>query len=188
MGISLDEVILSASSSSIAISDGTDTLAINGDGSINATVSGTVTVSATNLDIRDLVFATDKVDVSGSSVTVSATDLDIRNLSFATDTVDVSGSTVNFTPASYTAMKASAATVTTSAAQVLASPLANRKELTIQNEGNQDVYIGHDATVTSSNGIKLSRSSSATYLIPAGVDVYMISSSGSQSVRFLELA
>lgn len=54
----------------------------------------TATVSATDLDIRDLVFATDKVDVSGSAVTVSATDLDIRNLVFATDKVDVSGSAV----------------------------------------------------------------------------------------------
>lgn len=35
-------------------------------------ISG-VTVSATNLDIRDLVFATDKVDVSGSSVSITGT-------------------------------------------------------------------------------------------------------------------
>jgi hypothetical protein len=53
------------------------------------TVDGSVTVSATNLDIRDLAFATDKVDVSGSSVTVTATDLDIRDLSSATDSVTV---------------------------------------------------------------------------------------------------
>ena len=64
-------------------------------------------VTATDLDIRDLVFATDKVDVSGSEVsldattlaaleniTVSATDLDIRDLAFATDKVDVTGSEV----------------------------------------------------------------------------------------------
>lgn len=71
--------------------------------------NASVAISATNLDIRDLVFATDKVDVSGSSVSisgtvavtqstspwvVSATDLDIRNLVFATDKVDVSGSVV----------------------------------------------------------------------------------------------
>jgi hypothetical protein len=71
-----------------------------------------VTVSATDLDIRDLVFATDSVDVSGSSVSitgdvnvtqgtspwvVSATDLDIRDLAFATDSVDVSGSSVSIT-------------------------------------------------------------------------------------------
>jgi hypothetical protein len=59
------------------------------------------TVDATDLDIRDLTFATDSVDVTGSDVTVSntvdvtATDLDIRDLTFATDSVDVSGSNVN---------------------------------------------------------------------------------------------
>ena len=81
-------VVVSASGGdNIAISDGTHTLDINSDGSIN--------VKATDLDIRNLTFATDKVDVSGSSVSVTATDLDIRNLTFATDKVDVSGSNVN---------------------------------------------------------------------------------------------
>lgn len=87
----------------VKITDGTDDLAINADGSINATIS------ATNLDTRDLVFATDKVDVTGSEVSldsatlaaleninavVTATDLDIRNLVFATDKVDATGSVV----------------------------------------------------------------------------------------------
>lgn len=67
-----------------------------------------IKVEAVDLDIRDLAFATDKVDVSGSSisisgtvdvsgssVTVTATDLDIRDLAFATDKVDVSGSSVS---------------------------------------------------------------------------------------------
>jgi len=80
------------------ISDGTLTsqlLTVNADGSLNITDnSGSLTVDATNLDIRDLAFATDKVDVSGSSVTVSSTDLDIRDLVFATDKVDVGGSVV----------------------------------------------------------------------------------------------
>jgi hypothetical protein len=71
-------------------------------------ITNAVTVTATDLDIRDLAFATDKVDVSGSEVsldattlaaleniTVSATDLDIRDLAFATDKVDVSGSEVS---------------------------------------------------------------------------------------------
>jgi hypothetical protein len=83
---------LDASTDNVAISDGTDQLEINADGSINATVS------ATDLDIRDLVFATDKVDVSNSSnVGVVATDLDIRDLAFATDKVDVSGSDITAT-------------------------------------------------------------------------------------------
>jgi hypothetical protein len=64
--------------------------------------NASMVVSATDLDIRNLVFATDKVDVSGSSVSitgsvavtqstspwvVSATDLDIRDLAAATDSV-----------------------------------------------------------------------------------------------------
>lgn len=73
-------------------------LTVNLDGSLNITDNGgSLTVDATNLDIRDLAFATDKVDVSGSAVTVSATDLDIRNLVFATDKVDVTGSDVTAT-------------------------------------------------------------------------------------------
>lgn len=81
------------------ISDATVTsqqLKVNADGSIDVNS----TISATDLDIRDLVFATDKVDVSGSEVkldsttlaaleniSVSATDLDIRDLAYATDSV-----------------------------------------------------------------------------------------------------
>lgn len=73
--------------------------------------NASIAVSATDLDIRDLAFATDKVDVSGSSVsisgsvavtqstspwvvgdgggslTVDAVNLDIRDLAAATDSV-----------------------------------------------------------------------------------------------------
>ena len=103
-------------------------LTVNANGSINVEDGGaSLTVDATDLDIRDLVFATDKVDASGSvvaldaptlaalesitvqngagaaavniqdggnSITVDAVDLDIRDLAFATDKADVSGSTV----------------------------------------------------------------------------------------------
>lgn len=75
------------------IHDGGNSITVDGTVAVSS-VGGTVTVAATDLDIRDLVFATDKVDVSGSSVTVSATNLDIRDLVFATDKVDVSGSSV----------------------------------------------------------------------------------------------
>jgi hypothetical protein len=65
----------------------------------------TATVTATDFDIRDLVFATDKVDVSGSAVTVSSTDLDIRDLVFATDKVDVSGSVIALDAATLAALE-----------------------------------------------------------------------------------
>lgn len=103
-------------------------LKVNVDGSVNITDNaGSLTVDAVDLDIRDLVFATDKVDASGSvvaldaptlaalesitvqngagvsavniqdggnSITVDAVDLDIRDLVFATDKADVSGSVI----------------------------------------------------------------------------------------------
>lgn len=69
--------------------------------------NASIAVTATDLDIRNLTFATDTLDVSGStvelgattlaaleSITVVATNLDIRDLVFATDKVDTSGSTV----------------------------------------------------------------------------------------------
>lgn len=69
--------------SKIIITDGTDDLEINADGSINAIVT------AVDLDVRDLAFATDKVDATGSDVTatVTATDLDIRDLVASTDSI-----------------------------------------------------------------------------------------------------
>lgn len=100
-------------------------LAVNADGSVNVTDNGgSLTVDATDFDIRDLDSAQDSVEVlqathdnlnananlqvgntdvangnpvpvsdAGGSLTVDATDLDIRDLVFATDKVDVSGST-----------------------------------------------------------------------------------------------
>lgn len=54
---------------------------------------GSITVDASDLDIRDLAFATDKVDVTGSLVDVQATDLDIRDLSHTQDSVKVGDGT-----------------------------------------------------------------------------------------------
>jgi hypothetical protein len=78
-------------------------------------VNSSIAVTATDLDIRDLAFATDKVDVSGSEVSldaatlaaletitvlqgtspwvVSATDLDIRDLSHSQDSVKIGDGT-----------------------------------------------------------------------------------------------
>lgn len=110
------------------IVDGTITsqaLTVNADGSINITDNGaSLTVDATNLDIRDLTSASDSVTVlqathdnlnlnaniqvgdadvangnpvpvsdAGGSLTVDATDLDIRNLSAAQDNVAISDGT-----------------------------------------------------------------------------------------------
>lgn len=118
----LDIRDLDASQDNVAISDGTDTLAINGDGSIN--IGNTVAVSATDLDIRDLSSAQDSVEVlqathdnlnlnaniqvgdadvsngnpvpvsdAGGSLTVDAVDLDIRDLDASQDNIAISDGT-----------------------------------------------------------------------------------------------
>lgn len=101
-------------------------LTVNPDGSVNVTDNGgSLTVDATDFDIRDLDSATDSVEVlqathdnlnanvtiqvgdvdvsnanpvpvsdAGGSLTVDAVNLDIRDLVFATDKVDASGSVV----------------------------------------------------------------------------------------------
>lgn len=106
-------VVLDGDSVVSFLRDGAGNVITSTGGALDVQVANTsLTVTATNLDIRDLSFATDKVDVSGSSnvavtdgggsltvdgtvavssvggtVTVSATDLDIRDLAFATDSV-----------------------------------------------------------------------------------------------------
>lgn len=63
----------------VKVVDGTITsrqLTVNADGSINITDNSTsLTVDAVDLDIRNLVFATDKVDASGSTVALDGTTL-----------------------------------------------------------------------------------------------------------------
>jgi hypothetical protein len=79
------------------ITDGTDTMGVNADGSINATVT------ATNLDIRDLTHVSDSVKVgdgtdflaisAAGAALVEASDLDIRDLSHTQDSVKIGDGT-----------------------------------------------------------------------------------------------
>lgn len=220
MGITLDELIFDPSNpddganvgATLRGADGTvigntgDALKVTGDFTIaNAEVEITndagnpIPVSATDLDVRDLTFATDKVDVTGSevsldaatlaaleSVTVSATDLDIRDLQFATDKVDTSGSTVAITGKALGQYKA--VSVTTTASQIDASPLTNRKNITIQNLGSKDVWIGFDGSVTIANGTKVPRGGSADFDWSDSLSVFAITDSGTADVRLLETA
>lgn len=70
--ITLDSIDYSLHSIQIKDAAG-DALAIGADGSLNVTDNGgSLTVDAVNLDIRDLAFATDKVDVTGSEVSLDS--------------------------------------------------------------------------------------------------------------------
>lgn len=72
----------------------TSTVSADGDYSaLHVDSSGFLKVSGSDFDIRDLAFATDSVDVSGSTVTVTATDLDIRDLTHVSDSVKIGDGT-----------------------------------------------------------------------------------------------
>ena len=83
------------------------------------------------------------------------------------------------------AIKTTAETVGTSAAQIVAVPLAGRKTVTLQNEGSVDVFFGPTG-VTVATGMKISKKSSATYEFSEDIDIFMISGSAAQNVRVLE--
>jgi len=251
------EVDLVHTEDSVRLGDGTDfftSTTENGDTALDVHISNTsIVVTATDLDIRDLAFATDSVDVSGSevsldaatlaaleSVTVSATDLDIRDLAFATDSVDVSGSEVSLDAATLAALESvtvsatdldirdldssqdsieiataagqalaiesdgslnvnssevgystcsnASVTIANTATDVVVTELALRKELTLQNVGSKDVYIGCDSSVTSTNGILVPKGATASFKFGPAINVHAITPSGTSELRILELA
>jgi hypothetical protein len=193
VGITLDEILIDASTSSIAISDGTDTLGINADGSINVAFAAGAEIKITD-GTDDLAI---NADGSINSV-VTATNLDIRDLTHVTDSIKVGDGTdfllvntdgsINTKSAPGASIKNSASAVTTTATQVLAAPLANRVSVIIQNEGTANVYVGFSAAVTAANGIKISKSANISLDVGVAATIFMIASSGSQDVRFLEIA
>ena len=81
-----------------------------------------------------------------------------------------------------------ALSVSATAGEVLATPLAGRQRLLLQNLGDKAVYIGFDGSVTTANGIKLPKNASVELPFGEDLNVYMISESGTQDVRYIELA
>lgn len=173
-----------------------------------AQIANTVTVQATNLDIRDLAFATDSVtahqggtwtiDSITNAVTVQATNLDIRDLTHTADSVRVGDGTdfwaidstgIGRTADYHTAAANSAVNVDTTAGGValVASALSNRTNMLVQNLGNKNIFIGV-GTVTAANGLRLAPNATLEARIGAALNLKAISQSGTQDVRILELA
>lgn len=185
--ISLNEIDSAISSVEIKTAAG-QALAINGSGEL--TISNTsFAVTATDLDIRDLLFASDSVDVSGSSVTVTATDLDIRDLAFATDSVTAyQGGSWAIALDTISTWKNTAETVGVAAAEMVATPLTGRTKIEIQNLSGKDMFIGPNNAVTLANGLKVPKGSSYENGLSADVDIWAISADAGLDVRVTEYA
>lgn len=150
-----------------------------------------ITVSATDLDIRNLVFADDKVDVTGSTVELGATSLAaLENISVTVSSeVEIKNDSGNPIPTkeSYGNIKHSNQTVNNTASQLASTPLANRSKMIVQNLGSKEIYIG-SSTVTASTGVKIPSGGNVELPYNASVALYAITPSGSADVRILEAA
>jgi hypothetical protein len=208
------QVDLAHTEDSVRLGDGTSfftSTSENGDIALDVHLSNSsIAVTATDLDIRDLAFATDSVtahqggtwtiDSITNPVTVTATDLDIRDLSHLTDSmkigdgveflaIEADGSiNVNASEAGYSSCNNEAKVIATTATDIVATELSNRKELTLQNVGGKDVYIGCDASVTTANGILVPKGATASFRFGAGINVHAIADGASSELRVLELA
>lgn len=173
---------LSQTTDSVKIGDGTDFLAVNADGSIN--VVGSFSINGQ--------YAEDSAAVSG--------DVGIYNLAVRADAPAVatsaSGDYASQTVDAYNrswvntganvAMTSGAATVTATSALLVAS-IAGRRKILLQNAGTKDVYLGASGVATT-DGIKLPAGASTELEIGPGLALHAVSSSGSQSIRYLQLA
>jgi hypothetical protein len=71
---------------------------------------------------------------------------------------------------------------------LIATELANRKEITVQNLGSNDVFIKAGTGVTTANGFELAKGSSASFAWGPSIDLYAITASGSSDIRVVEAA
>ena len=213
-GITLDEI-----ESVAIISTGGNELAIDASGYVTANINGSVTVTATDLDIRDLNSANDNVEIQtaagqalsidgsgyltvngNGNFTVVATQLDIDDLNSTDDEVGIGDGTNSLVVNSdgsintvtvenaTSSWKTTADTVTTTAAELVATPLTGRRRAIIQNLGLAAIYIGPDGTVTASNGLRIARLASFEHPFESDANIFAITASGSASVRIAEFA
>lgn len=215
------EVDLAAADDSVAawLSDGAGNAISSTGGSLHIadgggsiTVDGSVTVSATDLDIRDLT-QTDEITVfQGTDPwVVSATDLDIRDLTAGSDSVaawlnDSSGNPIDSTGTSLnvhitgttggdaalanTAIDNETRAVSTTSIAATASVLSDRKYLFLANEGNKSLYWGKSTSLTAANGFPLHPGMQVEARIGAAVTVNVIGETGasSEDMRVMQIS
>jgi len=81
-------------------------------------------------------------------------------------------------------------TVGATAAEIVATPMAGRMSMTIQNASNASVWLGHAGTVTandaSTGGLEIKKNNSYTDDFGENIDVFLISDGAGRSVKVLE--
>lgn len=188
------EVDLSHVDDSVALGDGTNlftSTTVGADIGLDVNViNASLVVTATDLDIRDLVAATDSVsshlfDGAGTALTSTlvngkqALDVNIENQIAVNDAALADTAIAN---------AANTLAVADTAQDIVASPLASRKYLYVRNMANKKIYIGSTG-VTAANGFPISPGSVAELRVGASVDVEFVGSTGdTPEIRTLELS
>ena len=174
MSITLDG--LNAALHSVKISDGTNNLLIDSSGYLTAKIDGTVTVDATDLDIRNLSASIDNLAISDGTNTLA---------------VEADGS-INVNAIveldAFDTWKHTNQSITSTASQLAATSLTGRKRMIIQNLGAQDIYIGTSNAVTVAVGILVPKGASLDENFSATAAIWALTASGTSDVRIAEFA
>lgn len=78
------------------------------------------------------------------------------------------------------------ANVTSTVAEVLSTPLAGRRFVTIQNRGSAAVFLVESGATAVSEGIAIPANSSATFNFGEDINIFLGTASGTATVRLLE--
>lgn len=180
-GITLDEIVFTTGAGAVDA----DTLRVHlSDESLAALENITVDISGAVAD--DDADSGNPVKIGGRGVSGALT-----ALSASGDRFDLLGDLyrrVWVNSSANIGMNTEAASVTTTAAQVLGTALAGRRAVTIQNNGSQDVFLVESGATAKAAGLKIPKRSSATYDLGPDIDIYLVADSGTQDVRLLEVA
>lgn len=144
-----------------------------------------------NINLDDFLIADDAAD-SGGSLKAGSRSVDglLTAVSATSDRADLISDMyrrVWTNDAPNVGQGYGALTVAAVAAEVLGTPLSGRTRILVQNLGDKAVYAGFDVSVTALNGIKIPKNASMELPFGEDLDLFMISASGSQDVRYFEL-
>lgn len=178
----------------IRITDGTNDLAINPDGSINVDVSLTTGAEKaedsahSDGDIGQFILAV-RQDTLASSVSADGDYAALKVNNVGALWVQIANSNLPVTQSGMTNALVSQVNVGTTAAPLLSTPLSQRKRILIQNvSSNRTAYLGHNGSVTASNGIRLSPGAAIELDVAPAVNLHAIASAAGCDLRIMELA
>lgn len=178
----------------VRITDGTNNLAINADGSINVDVS--VTTGAEKAedaahasgDIGQFILAV-RQDTLASSVSADGDYAALKVNDVGALWVQVANNALPIVQQGMSNSAVTQVTVGASAVALLSSPLSNRKRILVQNvSGNRTLYLGNSGSVTTSNGIRLSPGAAIELDAGPSINLHGIANGSGCDVRILELA